>query len=58
MTPEQVNERLDIALGRLENKIDRLENKMDARFNAQRIFLILAIIAPVVQVVNSWIPHR
>jgi hypothetical protein len=65
MTPEQVSERLDIAMGRLENKIDRLENKMDerfnaleARFNTQRILLILAIITPIVQAVNSWIAHR
>jgi hypothetical protein len=41
MTPEQVNEKLElakeqwaIALGRLENKIDAKFNAIDAKFNA------------------------
>jgi hypothetical protein len=34
MTPEQVNERVDIMVERLSNKVDRLENKLDTRFSA------------------------
>jgi hypothetical protein len=57
MTPDQVNERLELAVGRLENKIDRLENKMESRFNQQRYLLVIAIVTPLLQILNSWIHH-
>jgi hypothetical protein len=63
MTPEQVNERLDITAERLSNKLDRLENKIETRFNAiddkfanQRLLLIVAIVGSVIaQIINAWI---
>jgi hypothetical protein len=57
MTPEQVNERLDIAIAKLEIRIDRLENKMESRFNQQRYLLVIAIVTPLLQILNSWIHH-
>jgi hypothetical protein len=71
MTPEQVNEKLElakeqwaIALGRLENKIDAKFNAIEARFNAidgkfnsQRILLLSIVLGVVAQIVNAWILH-
>jgi hypothetical protein len=69
MTPEQVNEWLDVTAERLSNKIDRLEIKMDTRFNAietrfnaidakfanQRVLLIVAIVGVIAQIINAWV---
>jgi thymidylate kinase len=71
MTPEQINERLDmerqhldIVIERLENKIDAKFNAVDARFNAidakfnnQKILIIVAILSVLAQIVNAWIIH-
>jgi hypothetical protein len=64
MTPEQVNEKLElakeqwaIALGRLENKIDNKFNAIEAKFNSQRILLLSIILGVVAQIINAWILH-
>jgi hypothetical protein len=48
-------DQLDIVIGRLENKIDARFNAIEARFNTQKILLILAIITPLAQVLNAWL---
>jgi ABC-type uncharacterized transport system substrate-binding protein len=49
-------DQLDIVIGRLENKIDARFNAIEARFNTQKILLIVAIVTPLAQIVNSHIP--
>jgi hypothetical protein len=55
---------LEIILGRLENKIDARFNALEARINgldgkisSQRIFMIVAILGILAQIISVWVHH-
>jgi hypothetical protein len=65
MTPEQVNERLDLVLDRLGNKIDARFNALDARFNAidakfnaQRLLTLGLILSAIAQIITVLVLHK
>ena len=51
-------ERWEIRVDRLENKIDSRLNTIEAKLNNQRYLLIIAIIAPLIQVASLLLNHK